>query len=118
MQMFSAQIKNGQLMADGGQVVNCPILGNGGDSSGVIVISGSELAYIPNTTPDLSDNIDYIVAALNSISSALNSISSGVLPENGGGAITTGGFTSGIEQGTNGISQAVNNLNKLKARLK
>ena len=118
MRVFSASLFNGVVMIDNKPVPSCPILGQGGNSEGVVVISKDELAYIPNTTTDLSDNITQVVNAFNSIVSALNAISSGVLPENGGGAITTGGFASGISEGVSGINNAISALNELKGRLK
>lgn len=103
----------------GGKVVpQCPILGQGGDSTGIVVISQSELAYIPNTTPDLSSNIDYVVAGLTGAINALTAIASGVNASNGGGAITTGTFASGINSGKSEIQTAIDNLNKLKGVLK
>uniref|UniRef100_A0AAU8B2W7 Uncharacterized protein n=1 Tax=Dulem virus 29 TaxID=3145747 RepID=A0AAU8B2W7_9CAUD len=125
MKIFQAQIKEKKLLITAPGLmptpvegVGIPTLGQGGDSTGILIISESESMYIPNKTPDLSDNIDYIIAACNSIISALNSISGGVLDANAGGAITTGNFKSGIQSGVDGINQAINNLNNLKGRLK
>ena len=125
MKVLSAKIEGGQLKINTpdyditptiGQQI--PILGQGGDSSGIVVISETESAYIPNTTPDLSNDIDIVVAGFNSVISALNSISGGVLPSNAGGAITTGDFTSGISSGVSGINDAISKLNELKGKLK
>lgn len=125
MKVFSARIEQGQMKitTPGFSITptigkEIPILGQGGDSTGIVVISETEAAYIPNTTPDLSNDIDIVVAGFNSVISALNSISSGVLPSNGGGAITTGDFTSGISSGVSGINDAISQLNELKGRLK
>lgn len=118
MRVFSANCTAGIVTIGGKPVLNCPILGQGGNSEGVVVISETELAYIPNTTPDLSDNIDAIVEALNAIVQTFTDISSGVLPSNEGGAITTGGFASGISAGNQSLQGVITKLNELKARLK
>lgn len=118
MRVFNANVSGGQVFIGGNVVPGCPILGNGGDSSGILVISQSELAYIPNTTPDLSQNIDIMIAAINGAINALNAISSGVLASNGGGAITTGTFATGIQAGVQELQTAIENLNALKGVLK
>ncbi len=125
MKVFQAEIKDKKLLVyapsllpNPVEAVNIPILGQGGDSKGIVVISETEAAYIPNTTPDLSSNIDIVIAAYNATISALNAISGGVLDANAGGAITTGSFKSGISQGVDGINQAISQLNELKGRLK
>lgn len=125
MRVFSAKIEQGQLKINAPKLEplplvssGIPILGQGGDSTGIVVISEKESAYIPNTTPDLSADIDIVVAGFNSVISALNSISGGVLPSNAGGAITTGDFTSGISSGVSGINDAISKLNELKGKLK
>lgn len=118
MRVFSANVTNGQVMADGGIVFDCPILGQGGDSTGVLVISENELAYIPNTTPDMAEEITIIKTVLGDIATTFNAISSGVLPSNAGGAITSGSFTSGISEGISKINSAIENLNKLQEVLK
>ncbi len=53
MRIFSANVVSGAVVVSGGAVPNCPILGEGGDSSGYLVIDGTELVYLPKTTPDV-----------------------------------------------------------------
>lgn len=125
MKVFWAKIQQGQILIDAPKLEPMPVIGSGiqiigqgGDSNGVLVISENEAAYIPNTTPDLAQDIDIVINGFNSVISALNAISGGVLPSNAGGAITTGGFTSGIKSGVSGINEAISALNNLKKVLK
>lgn len=113
MRVFSAKIEKGHLIADGGEVVDCPIIGQGGDSTGVLVISAGELAYIPNTTPDLSDCIDDTIKGLQGAADALNAVQGGAADP-----ITYGAFQSAISSGVASIAAAVEALGQLKGRLK
>lgn len=47
MKIFEARRTGGVITADGGAVIDCPVLGEGGDSEGVIVMAENELVYIP-----------------------------------------------------------------------
>lgn len=53
MRIFEASVAAGVVSANGGIVPECPILGEGGDSSGYLVIAEDELVYLPKTTPDV-----------------------------------------------------------------
>ena len=74
MKIFEARRTGGVITADGGAVIDCPVLGEGGDSEGVIVMAENELVYIPKRSPDLS--------------TTLSTIASGVFQANMGGDIT------------------------------
>lgn len=113
MRVFQARIEKGHLMADGGEVFDCPIIGQGGDSSGVLVISAGELAYIPNTTPDLSDCIDSAVKGLQGAADAFNAVQGGAADP-----ITYGAFQGAVSSGVASITAAISALNELKGRLK
>lgn len=53
MRIFEATCAAKIVLVNGNPVVNCPILGEGGNSSGYLVISESDLFYIPKITPDV-----------------------------------------------------------------
>jgi hypothetical protein len=57
MKVFEASVLDGVVRANGGAVPECPILGEGGNSSGYLVISESKLVYLPKTTPDVKSLI-------------------------------------------------------------
>ena len=75
----------GKITAEGGVVVDCPILGEGGDSEGVIVMAEGELVYIPKRSPDL-------YTTLQLLSTTLFTIASGIYQANMGGDITSPTF--------------------------
>lgn len=75
----------GKITADGGEVIDCPVLGEGGDSEGVIVMAEDELIYIPKRSPDLSQTLQLL-------STTLSTIASGVYQANMGGDITSPTF--------------------------
>lgn len=85
MKIFEAKRKAGVITADGGAVIDCPVLGEGGDSEGVIVMAEGELVYIPKRSPDL-------YATLQLLSTALFTIASGIYQANMGGDITSPTF--------------------------
>jgi hypothetical protein len=104
MKIFSAEVKDGAVIADKGTVIGCPILGEGGDSAGYLVISGDDLVYLPKTSPDLKETLTLF-------STTLSTIASGVLAENGGGAITSGSFASDL-------AKLKKSVDELKGKLK
>tara|TARA_R110000851_G_scaffold184676_2_gene334033 strand:- start:587 stop:904 length:318 start_codon:yes stop_codon:yes gene_type:complete len=57
MRVFDATCADGVVTADNLVVTNCPILGEGGTSSGYLVISEVDLVYLPKTTPDVKSFI-------------------------------------------------------------
>lgn len=81
MKIFEAKRTGGVITADSGVVVDCPILGEGGDSEGFIIMAEGELVYIPKRSPDLSTTLQFL-------STTLSTIASGVFQANMGGDIT------------------------------
>lgn len=104
MKIFDASVKGGQVIADNGIIESCPILGEGGDSSGYLVIAEGSLVYLPKTSPDLKETLT-ILKELTII------LKSEIFPANLGGAITADSYAANIEL----IGQK---LDKLKAILK
>lgn len=68
MRVFNATCSGGVVTANGGVVPNCPINGEGGASSGYLVISGSKLIYLPKTTPDVKSLIVLLESLCDKIS--------------------------------------------------
>lgn len=60
MRVFEASVSEGVVSANGGVVINCPILGEGGDSSGYLVMSESDLVYLPKISPDVKSLINLL----------------------------------------------------------
>lgn len=85
MKIFEAKRTAGVITADGGAVIDCPVLGEGGDSEGVIVMAEGELVYIPKRSPDLSTTLQLL-------STSLFTIASGIMQANMGGDITSPTF--------------------------
>lgn len=85
MKIFEAKMTEGKITAEGGVVVDCPILGEGGDSEGVIVMAEGEIVYIPKRSPDL-------YTTLQLLSTTLFTIASGIYQANMGGDITSPTF--------------------------
>lgn len=81
MKIFEAKRTGGVITADGGAVIDCPVLGEGGDSEGFIVMAEGELVYLPRTSPDLSTTLQLF-------STTLFTIASGIFQANLGGDIT------------------------------
>lgn len=104
MKIFEASVKGGAVFADGGVVVDCPILGEGGDSSGYLIMAEGELVYIPKTSPDLSQTLQYL-------STALATIASGIFQANLGGDITQATFATDI-------ANIKNQVDELRGKLK
>ena len=53
MKIFDAKVAEGKVIVADLEVPNCPILGEGGDSSGFLVMAEEKLVYLPKTSPDL-----------------------------------------------------------------
>lgn len=104
MKIFSASMSGGQITANGGQVVDCPFLGEGGDSQGVLIMAEGNLVYIPKTSPDLSKTLEIL-------STSLNTIATGILQQNAGGAITTQTFATDL-------ANLKNQVDELKEKLR
>tara|TARA_R110000787_G_scaffold130064_1_gene241982 strand:- start:1889 stop:2206 length:318 start_codon:yes stop_codon:yes gene_type:complete len=75
MKIFNATCAAGIVKVDNKIVVDCPILGEGGESSGFLAISGLDLVYLPKTTPDVKALIILIESLCDKIQ-ALTVISS------------------------------------------
>ena len=91
MKIFPANRTNGMVFANGGAVLNCPVLGEGGDSEGWLIMAVEELVYIPKTSPDLSTTLQYL-------STTLSTIASGIFQKNMGGDITQPTFATDIAE--------------------
>ncbi len=87
MKIFEAKRTAGVITADGGAVIDCPVLGEGGDSEGFIVMAEDELVYIPKRSPDLSTTLQFL-------STTLSTIATGIFQKNLGGDITTQTFAT------------------------
>ena len=85
MKIFSAEMSGGKITANGGEVVGCPVLGEGGDSKGYIIMAEGDLVYIPKTSPDLDKTLEFL-------STTINTIATNIFQRNGGGDITTQAF--------------------------
>lgn len=85
MKIFNAKRTGGVITADKGVVVDCPVLGEGGDSEGVIIMAEGKLVYIPKRSPDL-------LKTLQLLSTTLSTMASGIFQANGGGNITSQTF--------------------------
>lgn len=104
MKIFNASVSGGKVKANGGEVVGCPILGEGGDSQGYLIMAEGDLVYIPKTSPDLSKTLQYL-------STALNTIATGIFQANMGGNITTETFA--VE-----IANIKNQIEELRGKLR
>lgn len=91
MKIFEARRTGGVITADGGAVIDCPVLGEGGDSEGVIVMAENELVYIPKRSPDLSQTLQLL-------STILSTIATGIFQKNLGGDITTQTFATELAE--------------------
>lgn len=85
MKIFEAKRTGGIITVDKGVVVDCPVLGEGGDSTGFVVMAEGEIVYLPKTSPDLSTTLQLL-------STTLSTIASGIMQKNMGGDITTPTF--------------------------
>ena len=104
MKIFEAKRTGGVITADGGAVIDCPVLGEGGDSEGVIVMAEDELVYIPKRSPDLSTTLQLL-------STALFTIASGIYQANMGGDITSPTFAQEL-------ADIKRQVDKLRGKLK
>jgi hypothetical protein len=52
MRIFNATCADGVVSINSAVVQDCPILGEGGTSSGYVIISENDLVYLPKITPD------------------------------------------------------------------
>jgi len=103
MKIFDASVSGGIVSANGGEVQNCPILGQGGDSSGYLVIAEDKLVYLPKTTPDVQS----LIVILESLCDKLTALT-----------VITGGVTSTTPVNSAEISAIKTELTNLKGALK
>ena len=104
MKIFDGEVVKGELLVNGQPVVDCPILGEGGDSIGIVFIAEGNAVYIPKRSPDL-------LTTLQLLSTTLSTIATGIFQKNLGGDITTQTFASELA----GLKKEVDELReKLK----
>lgn len=60
MKIFNATCAAGVVTMNGLIVPNCPVMGEGGSSSGYIVMAENKLFYLPKTTPDVKSFLTQI----------------------------------------------------------
>lgn len=103
MKIFPANRINGVVYADGGAVLSCPVLGDGANSEGWLIIAEGELVYIPKATPDTAKTLELI-------STALATIASGVYQANMGGDITSPTFSTDLAEIKKQVDELRGNL--------
>lgn len=96
MKIFNAKVEGGVIKADKGEVVECPILGEGGDSEGYIVMAEGKLVYLPKTSPDLKET-------LNLLSTLISTLAAEIYQSNGGGNITNPTFSADLAEIKNSV---------------
>lgn len=91
MKIFDGELTDGKLKVQGNIVEGCPVLGEGGDSTGVVFLAEGDLVYIPKRSPDLSQTLQLL-------STILSTIATGVFQKNLGGDITTQTFATELAE--------------------
>ena len=104
MKIFEAEMSDGEITANGGKVTGCPVLGQGGDSKGYLIMAEDKLVYLPKTSPDLDKTLELL-------STALNIIATNIFQRNGGGDITTQTFSTEL-------ALLKNQVDELKGKLR
>lgn len=104
MKIFEAYRKEGQVYNSGGLVPDCPVLGEGGDSEGWLIMAEGEFVYIPKRSPDLSTTLQLL-------STTLSTIGTGIFQANLGGDITKPTFASDIAEIKNKVDDLRGKLN-------
>jgi hypothetical protein len=74
MQILEATCTAGIVLANGGIVPSCQILGEGGSSSGYLVIGDEKFFYLPKTTPDVKSFLTQIETLCDKIGALCDSI--------------------------------------------
>lgn len=98
MKIFDAKVAEGKVIVADLEVPNCPILGEGGDSLGFLVMAEEKLVYLPKTSPDLSRTLQLL-------STSLSTIATGIFQQNGGGNITSPTFASDLADLKNQVDE-------------
>ena len=74
MQILEATCVGGVVISDLGVVPSCQILGEGGSSSGYLVIGDEKFFYLPKTTPDVKSFLTQIETLCDKIGALCDSI--------------------------------------------
>lgn len=98
MKIFNAKVEGGVIKADKGNVVECPILGEGGDSEGFLIMAEGEIVYLPKRSPDLKNTLQIL-------SNLISTLASEIYQSNGGGNITNPTFTADLAQLKNSVEE-------------
>lgn len=104
MKIFEAKIEGGKIKADKGEVIECPILGEGGDSTGFLIMAEGKLVYIPKTSPDLKQTLTLL-------SNLISTLAAEIYQANMGGDITATTFSADL-------ANLKNEVENLKGKLK
>ena len=96
MKIFEASVEDGKIKADKGVIVNCPILGEGGNSTGYLIMAEGKLVYLPKTSPDLKQTLTIL-------STLISTLASEIYQSNGGGNITNPTFTTDLAEIKNSV---------------
>lgn len=74
MQIFEATCTAGIVSTSTGIVPSCQILGEGGSSSGYLIIDEEQFFYLPKTTPDVKSFLTQIETLCDKIGALCDSI--------------------------------------------
>lgn len=77
MRIFNASRTGGVVTANNLPVPNCEVLGEGGNSSGYLLISEGKFFYLPKTTPDVKSFLiqaENLCSKLESLCDAIKAI--------------------------------------------
>ena len=119
MQIFEATCTAGIVSANGGIVPSCQILGEGGSSSGYLLIANDEFFYLPKISPETKSLIGQIETLFDKIGALCDSIKAITVtcsaPASPSGTpLNSAVFTSAKTE----ISEIKTNLTNLKNTLK
>lgn len=98
MKIFEAKVEDGVIKADKGSVVECPILGEGGNSEGYLIMAEGKLVYLPKTSPDLKKTLGIL-------STLISTLAAEIYQSNGGGNITNPTFSADLAQIKNSVEE-------------
>ncbi len=98
MKIFEAKVEDGVIKADKGSVVECPILGEGGNSEGYLIMAEGKLVYLPKTSPDLKQTLTIL-------STLISTLAAEIYQANMGGDITNPTFSADLAQIKNSVEE-------------
>lgn len=98
MKIFNAKVEGGTIKADKGVVVDCPILGEGGDSEGYLIMAEEKLVYLPKRSPDLKNTLQIL-------SNLISTLAAEIYQANMGGDITASTFTADLAEIKNSVEE-------------